>query len=205
MEFKNLNLDQLPISPIEDVNSIQYKNELNLSFNSIQVLNNINDYLTTLNITIQQKENTVKGLNLVLESYLYILLTTTTISNLDNSQLSSFYSRKKLIDSNYFEAINYKYIENLNYTNYKVWGSNFGSLGYYLYLIQNNLHFAHPSKLIRLSIEELIKRLELPNINNKILNIIKSDKLVDDYNLYQMSSSLIKELIEKKILIYIFF
>jgi len=194
MEFKQLNLNQLPINPIEDSNSIEYKNQLNLAFNTTQALNNISDYLTTLNSNIQQRPNTVKTLNLVIESYLYILLTTTTISNLDNSKLSSFYSKKKTADPNYFQPINSTYLENLNYTNYKVWGTNYGSLGYYLYLFQSNLHFAHPSKLIRLSIEELVKKLELPDFSTKVLSFIRSNKLADDYNLYQMSSSLIREL-----------
>jgi hypothetical protein len=194
MEFKQLNLDQLPINPIEDPNSIDYKNQLNLAFNTTQALSNISNYLTTLNSSIKQRPNTVKTLNLVLESYLYLLLTTTTISNLDNSKLSFFYSRKKTIDLNYFQPIDSTYLENLNYTNYKVWGSNYGSLGYYLYLFQSNLHFAHPSKLVRLSVEELVKRLELPDFSTKLLSFIRSDKLVDDYKLYQISSSLIREL-----------
>lgn len=194
MEFKQLNLDQLPINPLEDTNSIEYKNQLNLAFNTTQALANIDDYLASLNRKIQERPNTVKTLNLVLESYLYLLLTTTTISNLDNSKLSSFYSKKKKVDLSYFQSINPTYLENLNYTNYRVWGANFGSLGYYLYLMQSNKHFAHPSKLVRMSVEELIKRLEMPNFVTKVLSLISSDKLVDDYNLYQTSSSLIKEL-----------
>lgn len=194
MEFKQLNLDQLPINPIEDSNSIGYKNQLNLAFNIVQALNNINEYLETLNNIIQKRPNTVKTLNLVLETYLYILLTTPTISNLDNSSLSSFYSRKKKVDFNYFESIDSIYLENINYTNYKVWGAGFGTLGYYLYLSKSQLHYTHPSKLVRLSVEESVKKLDLPKFTTNLLSLISSDKLVDDYNLYQMSSSIIKEL-----------
>lgn len=205
MEFKQLNLDQLPINPLEDTNSIEYKNQLNLAFNTTQALANIDDYLTSLNRKIQERPNTVKTLNLVLESYLYLLLTTTTVSNLDNTKLSSFYSRKKKVDSNYFQSLNSTYLENLNYTNYRVWGANFGSLGYYLYLMQSNRHFAHPSKLVRMSVEELVKGLELldlslADLSTKVLSLIRSDKLADDYNLYQTSNSLIRELeLEKAI------
>jgi hypothetical protein len=194
MEFKQLNSDKLPINISTDFNSIDYKNQLNLVFNTTQVLNNIEDYLGLLSKKVNQSPNTVKTLNLTLESYLYVLLTTSTISNSDSSKLSSFYSRKKKIDLDYFQSIDSVYLENLNYTNYRVWGGNFGSLGYYLYLAKSTLHYSHPSNLVRLSTLGLINDLNLPDYQSKLISLITSDRVESDYNLYSQSSSLLKEL-----------
>ena len=151
MAFRQLNLDSLPIDSLVDVNSIDYKYQLNLAFNSAQVLYNIDNRLSELSKNIDLEPNTVATLNTTLETYLYLLLTTTTISNLDNSKLTSYFCKKKKIDSNYFQAVNSDYLEKLQFTNYKVWGSNCGTLGYYLYLSESSLHYASPSQLVRLA------------------------------------------------------
>ena len=194
MAFKQLNLDTLPVNPLIDINDAEYKSQLNLAFNTSQSLNNIAEYTTALNNKLQQEPNTVKTLNYTLESYLYLLLSTSTISNLDNTQLSSYFSKKKLVDPDYYQFIESDYLNTLEFTNYKVWGTNFGSLGYYLYTSKANLHFSHPSNLVRLSVEELVKELRLPDYSTKILQTIRSKSIKDDYALYLASTSFIKEL-----------
>lgn len=194
MAFRQLNLDSLPIDSLVDVNSIDYKYQLNLAFNSAQVLYNIDNRLSELSKNIDLEPNTVATLNTTLETYLYLLLTTTTISNLDNSKLTSYFCKKKKIDSNYFQAVNSDYLEKLQFTNYKVWGSNCGTLGYYLYLSQSSLHYASPSQLVRLACTELIKSLELETFSTNLLALLTSDKETDDYKLYESSFTLLKEL-----------
>lgn len=194
MAFRQLNLDSLPINSLIDIDSVDYKYQLNLTFNSTQALYNIDTSLSKLSKTIDLEPNTVATLNTTLETYLYLLLTTSTISNLDNSKLTSYFSKKKKIDSSYFQTINSEYLEKLQFTNYKVWGSNYGTLGYYLYLSQSSLHYASPSQLVRLAFVELIKGLELEAFSNNLLTLLNSDKEVDDYKIYESSFNLLKEL-----------
>lgn len=194
MAFRQLNLDSLPIDSLVDIDSVDYKYQLNLALNSTQALYNIDNTLSKLSKTIDLEPNTVETLNTTLETYLYLLLTTSTISNLDNSKLTSYFCKKKKIDSSYFQTINSDYLEKLQFTNYKVWGSNYGTLGYYLYLNQSSLHYASPSQLVRLAFVELIKRLELEAFSNNLLTLLNSDKEVDDYKIYESSFNLLKEL-----------
>lgn len=194
MEFKQLNLDTLPINPLIETNSTDYKNQLNIALNTSQAFNNIQSHLKLINNQIQEQPNTVKTLNLILESYLYILLSTSTISNLEGTKLSAYFSKKKKVDRDYFQTIDSDYLEKLQFTNYKVWGTNFGSLGYYLYLNQSKLHFAHPSSLVRLSVEELTKQFNLPEYSNNLLSLFRSDEAKDDFNIYLQSTSLLQEL-----------
>ena len=194
MDFKQLTLNNLSIDPSLDVNSLQYKAQLNLAINTSQCLCVIDNHIRNLSNQIKEQSNTVQTLNLVLETYLYILLSTSSIHNVDNTKLSSFFIKKKKIDPSYFKAANQSYLENLEFNNYKVWGNEFGTLGYYLYLTQSDLHFAHPSHLVRLSVEALIKNLNLPNYSSYLLNLICSDNIDNDYELYNQSINLIKEL-----------
>jgi hypothetical protein len=63
MAFRQLNLDSLPIDSLVDVESIDYKYQLNLAFNSAQVLYNIDNRLSELSKTIDLEPNTVATLN----------------------------------------------------------------------------------------------------------------------------------------------
>ena len=195
MAYQQLNFDTVSINPqlLTQQDASDYQYQLNLALNTIQAEGNITDLLTTLDARVQQNSTSLLGLNTLIETYLYTLLSISTISNLDNSQLSPFYDRQKQVNSAYFLSPNPSYLGNLTYSNYKVWGTKYGSLGYYLYLGQFSKHFAGSSELVRFAVSQLIYSLNLPDYSTSLFNIINSDLEDDDYNLYCQSISFLKE------------
>lgn len=196
MEYQQLVYNSSPInvSSITDTSSLDYKNQLNLALTINQAESQIADQITLLQSKVILQPNTFRALNLTIESYLYILLTISTTTTLDNTQSSSYYGRRRLVDPNIYEAVDSTYLQDLTFTNYKPWCSKPGSLGYYLPLSQSNLHYANPSTLIRNSVTTAINSLPSASFTNSILNLIASDDTATDIGLYNISFSIFNEL-----------
>lgn len=196
MEYQQLvnNSNPIDIGSITDTTSLDYKNQLNLALTINQADSQIATQLSLLADNVTNQPTTFLSLNRTIESYLYILLTISTTTTLDNTQSSSYYGKRKEIDPNIYESVDSTYLQDLTFTNYKPWLAKPGSIGYYLALSQSNLHYANPSTLIRNSVNTALNNLPSDNYSSTLLGIINSNLIEDDLNLYNASYTIFTEL-----------
>lgn len=162
-------LDNLPIAEeylkqsSNPAMALKTKSCLNLSFisaNAVDRLNNINRY----NLKDLSKDAlsfpSYKVLNFFLENQLIYLLTCSTITNYNNTQLSSHYERRKISIQNNKRLPSPNYCEDLMFSNNKTWGTMYGSLGYYIHLREDYEDYLTPSQLTLINSQKLIDDLK---------------------------------------------
>lgn len=176
-------LDAIPIR--EEQTGPLYQRQLSLANASAVAQGAVSDRLSQIANRLQGVNNyTLAELLKVLESYLYILLSTSFIQSLDGRTLSSHYTRYQKLISPLIDYPSDRYLDQLIYTDALNWGTNYGTLGYELHLLESSETYQHPSQIAQRCIENQFKRFGIPE---QILNDLLSDDPRSDRNLYQYS------------------
>jgi len=196
--MSNTKMYSLSFLPIENLNlnnleeDLKFKDQLAGSILIADNINMINNHIKNLNKLLNKTDLIIEDLNKVLESYLYILLITNTITDLKKENETNHYKKFDLLNiprdlpsSDWFKKI--------NYTNQKTW---FGPYGSILYQLKDEINiYRNPSQLINRSFTKFINNLEISNLTrNNILNYLKDDTEKIDYLLYKQPIKIIEDL-----------
>lgn len=144
----------------QDLDSNILSNKIfNLSFNNFQTQVQFEQHQKAITDLLKSKTSiTFRDFNLVIESFLVHLLSTSTISNLEKTKLSPHFSKYKQLKLEHLSRrISNEYLENLTFTNARVWGGQYGSPLYFLYLDGEEQHYLHPSQIVEIVINALAK------------------------------------------------
>lgn len=135
---------------------------------------------------------TVADLNVALESYLYLLLFTSSVVSLDKKKDTDHYKKYSLLVPQK-NLPNKEWLSELTYTNRKTWFGPYGSPLYELrnyYFVYNN-----PSELANTSFLNFISSLQLSNIYlTSCLDYFKDEDESSDYFLYAQHLKLLEDL-----------
>ena len=93
----------------------------------------------------------------LLEQFLITSLNLSTISNLDNTEITEHYRRRNISVSNIKILPDVNYCQNLLYSKFRPWSSIYGSLGYYNVLAEEFEEYYTPSEIIYYSSKEAIQ------------------------------------------------
>lgn len=185
-EFKHLEylpLDEENLIVNDDPESnLKAKACLNLGFiaaNSIDRFSNIG------NINKNSFSNSATYLNLSynLENLLMTVLNLNTISNITNTSITSHYQKRQTNISSNKILPNFSYCQNLTFTRFKTWGGFYGTLPYYINLLEEYNEYMTPSEITYYSTKSLFQ-YSTQVAYNKYLNNndINYNFLADFYN-----------------------
>jgi hypothetical protein len=182
-------LDAIPIREARP--GLVYRRQLSLANASAIAQGTISNRLDQIFTRLEgNNQYTLAELIKVLESHLYISLSTSFIQSLNGKRLSSHYSRYQKLISSEMDYPSEEYLDQLIYTDVLNWGTNYGTLGYELHLLESTETYQHPSQIAYLCVESQFRRF---NIADSILNDLLKDDAVSDRNIYQYSVDSLRE------------
>ena len=188
-------LNFLPLDSNLTLNSIkeellfkeQYNASILIADNSAVLSKHINLLRNSLN---DDSVTTVKDLNVVLESYLYILLFTSSIVSLDKSVETEHYKKFDLLGLPK-DLPTRQWLSDLIYTNQKLWFGPYGSPMYELKA--HEYSFKTPSELCNVSFSRFINSLDIPLYYlSNTLDQFKSEEEESDYFFYAQHIKLLE-------------
>jgi len=183
MDFTYRSRDGIPVRSTEVTSA--YTRQLSLANSCAVAQGAISTRLSHITERVASPNSyTLTELIKVLESYLYILISTSFIQNLDASALSTHYVRYQKLISQSIEFPSEAYLNLLLSTDTLNWGTSYGTLGYELHLLESQETYQHPSQIAYLCTENQFKRFGFPD---RLLNDLLSDDLISDRNIYQYS------------------
>jgi hypothetical protein len=180
LEYLPLDEENLIVNDNPESN-LQGKACLNLGFNAT---NSINRLINIAEVNKASSSDDINFLNLSynLESYLCTLLNINSISNIDNTELSKHYlKRQSNINSNKILP-SFSYCQNLIFTRFKTWGGFYGTLSYYINLLEQYEEYQTPSQIIHSSSKSLFEYSKQVLFNSSINNNINNDLLITFYS-----------------------
>jgi hypothetical protein len=165
------------------------KQYLYAALNSVQASSRLNELNIDLAQLINESELTIGTYNKTIESYLVVLLDSSTISNLNRDKLSPHFELTKLITSK-SASLDPSYLESIMFTSSKTWGTSFGTLGYFLHEGSYIEHYKTPSQLVNQSLEYLALSNKDETNSQFLAQLIDyslSDSIQSDTLLYKLS------------------
>ncbi len=156
-----VHLDNLPFNDsyfIDGIKSnptveLDYREQLNLAFNIYNVddaisarIKSINNFLNRTSVN-KNEVITLYDLSLLLESFLYLIINTSSITQLDQASLTQHNYKRKRVISNHLVLPPPQYLTKLTFTGEKTWGGKYGSVSYALHLLENKENYLHPSQI----------------------------------------------------------
>lgn len=178
-------------------NRLDFKKQLNFNLVINNAQSKSSEMVEIISSTVASPI-TFTQYNKLIETYLYTLMQSSFITELDESKLSCHYQRKKKLFNPNKLIPGLNYLEELVYGNQLVWGGKYGSLGYYNYLSLDKTHYQNPSQVLHRSILECLNRarglVEDTQVEflSKIENLLLSDSQAADVDLYNVSYEFIE-------------
>ena len=143
-----------------------------------------------------------------LESALMTLLTLDTISNPQHTEVTEHYSKRNVSISANKILPSFGYCQNLTFTGFKPWGGLYGTVAYYINLLEDYEEYYTPSEIAYFSINSLIDYSRSVSYNAYINNantdyllmsefyeraktIIDDESLEADKKIYDLSKNII--------------
>jgi hypothetical protein len=208
LEFLPLDEENLVVNDNPESN-LQGKSCLNLGFNA---LNSLNRLININNINNTSTTNQINFLNLSynLESLLGTILNINSIANISNTELSNHYLKRQNNITNNKILPSFSYCQNLTFTRFKTWAGFYGTLSYYINLLEEYNEYSTPSQIAYFSIKSLfeysIQVLYNANLNSSSANrnnnlliefyrnsieLFDKDSLESDKDIYNLSINII--------------
>lgn len=208
LESIPLDEENLVLGSTPSVN-IKSKACIHLGFTT---LNSITRYNNIANINREKLNSSdltgFETLVNLLEQFLITSLNLSTISNLENTQITEHHRRRNITTSNLKILPNENYCENLLYSKFKPWSGIYGSLAYFNVLREDFEEYETPSEIIYYSSKEAIeysrneslKQLAVTQDNNyrllagvytDLYKILDEDSELSDNSLYSFCSTII--------------
>lgn len=150
--------------------------------------------------------------NKALEQLLITILQIPCISDVNRTRLTEHYRKYKLNVNNNKILPSASYCENLMFTNFKNWGGIYGTIGFYINLLEDYEEYLTPSQIIfksTLGLLEFVDSIQLQKLlfneeditanviirlNNRLRNLISSDLQSADSDIYNMFKTTIIDL-----------
>ena len=214
-EFKHLegiplDEDNLVLGEDPEVN-IKSKACINLGFITLNSITRFNELNKINRKNLATSPNSFEFLTKILEQFLITSINLTTISDLQNTQITEHYRRRLITVSNSKILPDLNYCQNLMYSKFKPWSSTYGALGYYNILAEDFEEYYTPSEIIYYSSKEALdfsrqtalEQLAITKDNNyrllasvytDIYKILDEDSETSDDKLYSFSSTIITRL-----------
>lgn len=205
LEFLPLDEENLIVNDNPESN-LQSKACLNLGFNALNFISRLIN-INTINNTSITEETTFLNLSYNLESLLNTTLNINSISNITNNELSKHYLKRQLNISSNKILPSFSYCQNLTFTRFKTWAGFYGTLAYYINLLEEYNEYYTPSQityfsakiLFQYSIQVLYNSTLNTNANNNALidfynnalELLDNESVESDKNIYDLSINII--------------
>ena len=206
LEFLPLDEENLIVNDNPESN-LKGKSCLNLGFIALNSLSRqIN--IATINKLSSNNDNNFLDLTYILESLLITSLNINSITTPDSTDLTNHYKKRQTnVNSNKILP-NFSYCQNLVFTSFKTWGGFYGTLSYYINLLEDYEEYLTPSEVIYYSTNKLLEYsrtvsynayLTKSDINYSLLSnfyleaeaVINQDTLESDKQIYNLSINLL--------------
>ena len=206
LEFLPLDEENLIVNDNPESN-LKSKSCLNLGFIALNSLSRqIN--IATINRLSSNNDNNFLDLTYILESLLITSLNINSITTPDSTDLTNHYKKRQTNVSSNKILPNFAYCQNLVFTNFKTWGGFYGTLSYYINLLEDYEEYLTPSEVIYYSTNKLLEYsrsvsynayLTKSDINYSLLSnfyleaeaLINQDTLESDKQIYNLSINLL--------------
>lgn len=174
-------IDLKPAITIED--QIENRENQNFAITIAEAGAANNKLVTTLNDIINDAPYTLETFNRVLETYLIVLANTSTIVNIDKTNVTSHYNKRSALGFSK-KLPTRQYIKVLSLTGRKSWIGTYGSV--YYELKNSYFNYKNPSQLVNTSFKRFIEEQERLSDSTKlnILDFYQSVEEIADYQLY---------------------
>lgn len=154
LEFLPLDEENLVINEDPESN-LRSKSCLNLGFVGLNTLSRFKN-ISKINARTQQGTSSFLDLSYSLESVLMSVLSIETITNPQHTDITEHYRRRQLSISSNKILPSFGYCQNLTFTGFKPWAGLYGTLGYYINLLEDYEEYYTPSELIYYSSKSLL-------------------------------------------------
>jgi hypothetical protein len=182
--------------------TILSNNIFNTSLNNLQVQIVFEQHQKAIYELVKEDQFfTFKNLSYIVESFMIQLLSISSISNLEKTKLSSHYSKYKQVTLKHLcKSISSEYLEDLTFTNSRVWGGEYGTPLYYLYLDNIKQHYLHPSQLTEIVINSISKSSvsTFSNTYSQLASLALSDDLSVDELIYKVPINVLNTTVDIK-------
>jgi len=146
LEYLPLDEDNLIIND-NPTSNLKSKSCLNLGFVALNALTRSLN-ITTINKNSFNTGTTFLDLSYILENLLITTLNINCISNPSNTQLTNHYRNYSSKINNNKILPSFSYCQNLTFTNFKTWAGFYGTLSYYINLLEEYKEYLTPSEVI---------------------------------------------------------
>ena len=138
-------------------NSLAFRSYLNLGFNSISAVDRLSNLHEIQRIELDyQTEASLYTLLLSIESYICTLLWAPTFNNMDRSIITEHYRRRRIKVSSNKILPTESYARELMFASIKTWGTPYGSLGYFIHMLEGVEEYLSPSQMVNVAATSLI-------------------------------------------------
>lgn len=206
LEFLPLDEENLIVNDNPESN-LRSKSCLNLGFIALNSLTRQKN-IATINKASSRNTNTFLDLSYILESVLISSLNINSISNPNATQLTNHYKKRQINISSNKILPNFGYCQNLTFTEFKTWGGFYGTLPYYINLLEDYEEYLTPSEVVYLSSNKLLEYsrtisynayLNKKDINYNLLNnfyletetLLNNENILADKDIYNLSINII--------------
>lgn len=154
LEFIPLDEENLIINNDPESN-LRSKSCINLGFIGLNTVTRFRN-IATINSTSQGQDLSFLNLTYSLESLLINLLTIETISDPQHTDITEHYKRRQVSISTNKILPSFGYCQNLTFTGFKPWGGLYGSLSYFINLLEDYEEYYTPSEIVYYSSRSLL-------------------------------------------------
>ena len=216
-------LELLPVndSDIRPSDSIKQtllgKSCINLSFQSLSTISRLQKQ-SLLNsqelagVRFGSSQSTLHQYNKQLEQLLITILQIPCVSDFNRTKLTEHYRKYKININNNKILPSNGYCENLMFTNFKNWGGMYGTIGFYINLLEEYNEYLTPSQIVfksTLGLLQYIDSIQLEKllfneedqvanvvirINNRFRNLMSQDRQGADSDIYNLFKETIVDL-----------
>ena len=155
IEFLPLDENNLIINDNAE-NNLRSKSCLNLGFNAVTVLERFEN-INRVNINSVETITSFLDLSYTLETVLTTLLSINTFSNPANTEVTEHYRKRSLTISSAKILPSFGYCQNLTFSRFKTWGGLYGTLSYYIHLLEDYEEYYTPSEIVYYAAKSLFQ------------------------------------------------
>lgn len=145
LEFLPLDEENLVVNDDPESN-LKSKACLNLGFIGLNTVSRLRK-ISNINKTSQQGSTTFLDLTYALENTLANILTLDCISNPQHTAITEHYKRRNISISANKILPSFGYCQNLTFTGFKTWGGLYGTVSYYINLLEDYEEYYTPSEI----------------------------------------------------------
>ena len=189
LEFLPLDEENLIINDDPESN-LRSKSCINLGFIGLNTLSRLRN-ISSINSINQQGDSSFLSLTYSLESVLISLLTAEAISNPQHTDITQHYRQRQTSISSSKILPSFGYCQNLTFTRFKTWAGMYGTLAYYINLLEDYEEYYTPSEIVYYSSKSLFNYSK-GVVYNAYINQANSNFLLLN-NFYEAALSLIDE------------